>query len=99
MNERFLPNTRLGKLDHLAEECAEVILAIAKLKRFGPGPNVVDGVEFPDNIERLHEEMRDLEHAISKVRCCDLTRIVFGSIEIEDGPDVGHDVPGGGANP
>ena len=75
MDERLLPTTREGKLERLIEECAEVIQAVQKLKRFGPGPNVFDGKEYPDNIERLHEEMRDLEHAMSSVRCCDLTKL------------------------
>lgn len=70
-----MPTTRLGKLDHLIEECAEVIQAAQKLKRFGPGPNVVNGVEYPDNITRLEEEMFDVERAISIVRCCDLTKL------------------------
>lgn len=75
MDERYLPTTREGKLERLIEECAEVIQAAQKLKRFGPGPNVVNGVEYPDNIERLHDEMQDLDHALSQVRCIDLTKL------------------------
>lgn len=74
MNEKFLPTTRLGKLDRLIEECAEVIQAAQKLKRFGGDVHVVDGVEY-DNIEKLHAEMRDLEYALSTVRCIDLRKL------------------------
>ncbi len=78
MDERYLPTTREGKLDRLVEECAEVIQAVQKLKRFGPGPNTVDGVEHPDNIEHLLEEMKDLDHALSQVRCIDLGKVRTG---------------------
>ena len=75
MNEQFLPTTREGKLERLVEECAEVIQAVQKLKRFGPGPNMVDGKEFPDNIDHLLDEMKDLEHALAQVRCIDLAKL------------------------
>lgn len=71
---RFLPTTRIGKLERLIEECAEVIIAAQKLKRFGTDIHVVDGVEY-DNITKLHDEMQDLEGAMASVRCVDLTKL------------------------
>lgn len=35
MRKDLLPTTIQGKIDHVEEECAEVILAIAKMRRFG----------------------------------------------------------------
>jgi NTP pyrophosphatase (non-canonical NTP hydrolase) len=55
-------------LDHLAEECAEVILAVSKIKRFGvlsynpTDPNKVT------NYQRLKEEMDDVNQVFSFIR-------------------------------
>ena len=73
MDERLLPTTREGKLDRLIEECAEVIKAVTKGRRFGWWPpHSFDGVEY-DNITHLEEELKDPEHA--SVRCIDLTKV------------------------
>lgn len=74
MNEKYLPTTRLGKLERLIEEASEVILAAQKLKRFGHGEYVIEGVHY-DNIGALQNEMADLDDAMSRVRCIDLTKL------------------------
>ena len=68
MDNRLLPATPSGKLDRLVEECAEVIKAVQKGRRFGWTQHTYDGVAY-DNATELEEELKDLEHAISSVRC------------------------------
>ena len=52
--------------DKLIEECAEVIQALIKIKRFG-----IDSINPLTNISNLHRiksELADLEYAIDKYR-------------------------------
>jgi NTP pyrophosphatase (non-canonical NTP hydrolase) len=70
MDDRYLPQTPEGRLWHLAEECAEVIKAISKCKRFG-----MDGDSWMDDKEdtptpriRLLDELLDLRAVISRVQ-------------------------------
>ena len=65
-NPSFFPDTVDGKLDHVVEECAEVILAAQKFKRFGPGAKLyyLDPVQGPmivkyDNKADLLSEIDD----------------------------------------
>lgn len=66
MDARYIPDTPQGKLDHLEEECAEVIKAVCKLRRFGAQPHSVDGVSY-DNLAHLRAELEDLNRAIIAV--------------------------------
>lgn len=66
MNPRYLPTTPEGRLEHVIEECAEVIKAAQKLKRFGPSPAVIDGVAY-NNLLHLVRELRDLSQTIARV--------------------------------
>ena len=52
-NPQFFPDTLEGKLDHVVEECAEVILAASKYRRFGPQAEVffLDPEQGPMKIE------------------------------------------------
>lgn len=58
-------------MDCLAEECAEVIKALMKIKRFGleghPGKPMKDGVRV-SNRDELLEEMQDCEDRLNEVR-------------------------------
>jgi NTP pyrophosphatase (non-canonical NTP hydrolase) len=67
VNRTLLPTTISGKLDRLQEECAEVIKAVSKGRRFGWDPSSFDGVPY-DNWQQLMDEMDDLDHALSQVR-------------------------------
>jgi hypothetical protein len=70
MHAEFLPTGLAGKFGRLVEECAEVLLAIGKIERFG-----LDSVNplIPEdqrvtNRNALLGELSDLEHAIEEVR-------------------------------
>lgn len=65
MNPQYLPQTPEGRIDRLVEEAGEVLMAIGKLRRFGPDSRHPDG--GPSNIEQLKTELRDLRHAIGEV--------------------------------
>ena len=52
----------------LQEECAEVILAISKIKRFGWDSVHPDG--GPDNKTRLEQELGDVEAMIDILTMC-----------------------------
>lgn len=67
MDKKLLPVTTDEVLDHVQEECAEVILAIAKLRRFGPDPHEYAGVAY-DNLNALRDEIADLGEALTRVR-------------------------------
>jgi hypothetical protein len=55
-------------LDMLQEECAEVIQAVCKLRRFGPTGAAAPGYIGPTPVQQLHQELGDLivviEHLI-----------------------------------
>lgn len=53
-----LTNAETERLDMLAEECAEVIQAISKIKRHGWNSRHPDG--GPTNREQLFRELRDV---------------------------------------
>ena len=54
--------------DCLAEECAEVIQILMKIKRFGIMNHHPDFEKEFNNAVRLEEEMRDVEDRIAEVR-------------------------------
>lgn len=62
----LIPDTAEGRLEHLIEECSEVILAVQKLKRFGE-THAFGDVRY-DNVVHLRNELMDLEAAIARVR-------------------------------
>ncbi len=57
---RFLPTDTTGMLDHIQEECAELIAVIAKAKRFGLHNNWNGG---PTNAEQMGREFVDITAA------------------------------------
>lgn len=70
MHRQFLPQDKQGKLDHILEECGEVITAYAKIIRFGPDscdPTVPEE-ERVTNMDALLEELKDLESALVRYR-------------------------------
>lgn len=67
MKTDLLPTTQEGRLDRIVEECAEVIQAICKGRRFGWDVHQYDGVTY-DNRAELDTELRDLVHAIGELR-------------------------------
>ncbi len=64
---KLIPDTYIGRLEHLIEECAEVISAAQKLKRFGEDVHEFEGVSY-DNLEHLRNEIMDLDDAIGRLR-------------------------------
>lgn len=64
---KLIPDTYVGRLEHLIEECAEVIAAAQKLKRFGEPIHSFEGVVY-DNLEHLRNELMDLDDAIQRLR-------------------------------
>jgi NTP pyrophosphatase (non-canonical NTP hydrolase) len=70
-NPKLIPDTPDGRLEHLIEECAEVIQAVQKLKRFGSEVHEFEGVAY-DNVENLRNELMDLEDAVARVRLSNL---------------------------
>lgn len=69
MHPKFLPKDLAGKLDHVQEECGEVIVAVAKIKRFGilsVNPNIPVSQQIT-NKDHLLDELQDLRAAISAV--------------------------------
>lgn len=64
-DERYLPTTPEGRLFRLVEECGEVIQAVGKIGRFGPGGRHPDG--GPTNAETLAAEIGDLQEAMNDV--------------------------------
>ena len=61
-------NNEKLNLDILQEECAEVILAISKIKRFGWDSVHPDG--GPNNRDRLAQELGDVEAMIDILTMC-----------------------------
>ena len=54
--------------DCLAEECAEVIQVLMKIKRFGIHNTHPDFPKAFNNAEALLDEMKDVEQRIAEVR-------------------------------
>lgn len=70
MRVDLLPKDRAGKLEHIVEECSEVIKAICKLKKFGAiARDPVTGIEY-NNTNDLLGEFHDLQHAIQAFLEC-----------------------------
>lgn len=68
MDPRYMPKTHEGRLDHLIEEMGEVMVAIGKMRRFGPynqDPRLPPRA-LP-NWRQLQIELRDLYKAASLV--------------------------------
>lgn len=57
MSPKHLPTTYEGKLDHIIEECSEVIKVVLKIKRFGLTS------EGYDNLSNLIDEVEDVVKA------------------------------------
>lgn len=69
-DERYLPfdDDLRSQLDVLQEECAEVIVAVSKLKRFGDrSVDRMTGVRY-NNRDDLYAEMADLAAAWQRVQ-------------------------------
>ncbi|PCJ96679.1 MAG: hypothetical protein COA52_01380 [Hyphomicrobiales bacterium] len=62
MIEKYLPKTYEGRMAHIAEECAEVIMAYAKMQRFGA--NHSHPISKERNIDAFHRELKDLKDII-----------------------------------
>lgn len=54
-------------LDHLVEECAELILALQKYKRFGPFKFSPFDPAKITNIDQVKLEMEDVNNAIERL--------------------------------
>jgi hypothetical protein len=65
VNPRYLPTDLTGKIDRVGEECAEVLQAIFKAKRFGLSQNHPDG--GMNNAAEILNECANLRHAISQI--------------------------------
>lgn len=57
MSPKHLPTTYEGKLDHIIEECSEVIKVVLKIKRFGL---ISEGY---NNLGNLIDEVDDVKKA------------------------------------
>ena len=69
MRADLLPKTPEGRIDHVVEECGEVLKAIGKLRRFGArATDQQTGITY-DNIGKLGLELLDLRRAIDMVLC------------------------------
>ena len=70
MNSKYTPapKDRLGWLDQVTEEAAEVIKAIPKFKRFGPKATDPHTGKMYDNRDDLLTELEDLEAATEHLR-------------------------------
>lgn len=69
-HEQFRPNTLMGALHHVIEECGEVLSAAGKTLRFGfrsVNP-LIDEKDRETNAAWLEREMIDLELAIQSLR-------------------------------
>ena len=69
-DQRYLPydDDLRSQLDVLQEECAEVIVAVSKLKRFGDrSVDRMTGVHY-NNRDDLYAEMADLADAWARVQ-------------------------------
>lgn len=67
MRNDLLPKTFEGKLGHLTEECAEVILAVAKYQRFGATATDPVTGQYYNNISKIWNEIDDLKSAIARM--------------------------------
>ena len=65
-NPQFFPDTVDGKLDHVIEECAEVILAGMKAKRFGMDNRHPTNPFVRSNREDLLLEIQDAIAAMQR---------------------------------
>ena len=79
-NPSFFPDTLEGKLDHVIEECAEVILAAQKYKRFGPHAKLVylDPEQGPMSVE--YDNKTDLLNEIADTVAA-MQRFVISLVE------------------
>lgn len=70
MTPGFAPKTVKQKLSHLTEECAEVILEIAKAQRFGLDSKnpLLPPEQQETNRAAILREIADLENACAKVK-------------------------------
>lgn len=68
MHEEYLPQTEDEMRLHVLEEAAELIVAYAKVERFGPDAYDPSDPLKQTNEERFMEELFDLEHAIARFR-------------------------------
>jgi len=59
-HKQYHPRTVDDKLDHLIEECAELIQECAKAKRFGIGNHHPDDPEKTSNGLRMRNELLDI---------------------------------------
>lgn len=57
-----------SRLDHLIEECSEVIKVASKIRRFGWDSYHPDDPEHTPNTKRLFNEMQDVEKRIMEMR-------------------------------
>ena len=67
VHPEFAPKTFDDKITHLIEECGEVVVAAAKVKRFGLHNGLPGREPFRTNKDDLLYEMMDLREAILKV--------------------------------
>jgi hypothetical protein len=64
VHAEYLPDTVHGKLDHVVEECGEVLVAFGKFMRFGPLSRPPQGGDT--NVESLEKELRDVIFAATR---------------------------------
>lgn len=82
-NPKFFPSDPYGALDHIVEECSEVILAASKMRRFGwqsVNP-LLQEEEQVSNVQHLLSEISDLRGAISRFVALSVRE---GYINLED---------------